>query len=126
MAVVRVKGLNETLSALRKLGDDMEDLKTANQKLGTEIAAEAAAIAPKLSGALASSIRANRAKKRVTIKAGNTRVPYAGVIEYGWPRRGIEAQSYLRKAAFDNKDLISRRYEDNIKEVIKKWDFDRD
>lgn len=102
----------------------MEDLKTANKTLGTEIAAKAAAIAPRLTGALASSIRANRAQKRVQIKAGNSKVPYAGVIEYGWPRRGIESQSYLRRAAFDNKDYISQKYEDNIKDIIKKYNFD--
>jgi len=124
MAVVRVKGLNETLRALNKLGADFEELKDANKELGDEIASRAAALAPRLTGRLASSIRANRAKKRVSIKAGSARVPYAGVIEYGWPARGIEPQSYLRKAAFGKKDYIMEKYEDNIKSLIHKYDFD--
>lgn len=124
MAVVRVKGLNETLRALNRLGADFEELKDANKKLGDEISSRAAAVAPRLTGALASSIRSNRAKKRVSIKAGGARVPYAGVIEYGWPSRDIPAQPYLRKAAFEDRDLISRTYEENIKQLIQKYSFE--
>ena len=126
MAVVQVKGLNEVLRALNQIGADFEELKDANKELGDEISARAAALAPRLTGALASSIRSNRAKKRVSIKAGSARVPYAGVIEYGWPRRGIPAQPFLRKAAFEDRDLIQRTYEENIKSLIYKYDFDRD
>lgn len=124
MAVVRVKGLNECLRALNRIGADFEELKDANKSLGDEIARRAAALAPRITGRLASSIRANRAKKRVTVKAGGARVQYAGVIEYGWPSRGIEPQSYLRKAAFSKKDYIQQKYEENIQYLIKKYDFD--
>lgn len=124
MAAVEVKGLNEVLRALNKLGAEFEDLKDANKELGDTIARRAAAVAPRLTGALASSIRANRAKKRVSIKAGGARVPYAGVIEYGWEARSIRPQPYLRKAAFERRDYISQTYEDNIRSLIKKYDFD--
>jgi hypothetical protein len=124
MAVVKVIGLNETLSALKRLGSDFEELKDANKELGDTIASRATALAPRLSGRLASSIKSNRAKKRVTIKAGSASVPYAGVIEYGWNRKGIAPQPYLRKAAFERRDYIKETYEDNIQSLIKKYNFD--
>lgn len=124
MAEVRVKGLNECLSALRKLGADMDELKDANKELSTEIADKASAQAPVRTGRLASSVRGTRQQKRVRIKAGGARVPYAGVIEYGWPARGIVAQPFLRRTSFENKDYIKETYEENIQSLIKKYDFD--
>lgn len=123
MAEVQVKGLNEALRALKAFGDDMNDLKDANQELGSTIASRASALAPKRSGALAGSIRANRAQKKVQIKAGGAAVPYAGVIEYGWAARGIRPQSYLRRAAFSNKDYIATKYEENIQRSIQKYNL---
>lgn len=122
-ATVQVKGLNEALRALSKAGDDFEDLKDANQELGSIIARKAAAIVPKRSGALEQSIKANRAKKKVQIKAGGARVPYAGVIEYGWRARNIAPQPYIRKAAFEDRDLIKTKYEENIKSIINKYNL---
>ena len=121
---VQVQGLNETLRALKKLGDDMEDLKDANADISSTVARAASALAPRLTGNLASSIKGNRAAKRVQIKAGGARVPYAGVIEYGWQSRGIRPQPYLRKAAYENQSYVIDKYEENIKQVIQKYDFD--
>lgn len=121
---VRVEGLNECVRSLKKLGDDLGDLKEANNTLGREIASRASAVAPKRSGRLAASIKTNKAAKKVQIKAGGTRAAYAGVIEYGWPARNIRPQPFLRKAAFENRNYIVEEYEKNIKQVIKKYDFE--
>lgn len=121
---VRVEGLRETQKALKNLEGGLDDLKDANASLGTEIAQRASALAPRLTGNLAASIKSNRAAKKVSIKAGGAKVPYAGVIEYGWKQRNIQSQSYLRKAAFENRDFIVNKYEDNIKQVIRKYNFD--
>lgn len=123
MAAVQVLGLNEALRALKRAGDDFEDLKDANQELGSHVATRAAAIVPRRTGTLASSIKANRAKKKVTIKAGGGKAVYAGVIEYGWSARGIRPQPYLRTAAFENKDLVKQKYEENIKSIIQKYNL---
>lgn len=121
---VRVEGLNECVRSLRKLGDDLGDLKEANNTLGREIASRASAVAPRRSGTLAGSIKTNKAAKKVQIKAGGARAAYAGVIEYGWPARNIRPQPFLRKAAFENRNYIVEQYEKNIKQVINKYDFD--
>lgn len=121
---VEVTGLRECVKALKDLGDDLSDLKEANGTLGREIASRASALAPVRSGRLAASIKSNKAAKKVQIKAGSARVPYAGVIEYGWAARNIRPQPYLRKAAFENKNYIKDKYEENIKDVIRKYNFD--
>ena len=123
MAVVKVTGLKECLKALKNAGDDFEELKDANNELAKDIASKAAAIAPRLTGNLASSIKGNRAKNKVSVKSGSSKVPYAGVQEYGWPARNIAAQSYIRRAAAENMDSIMKTYEDNIKSIIKKYDL---
>lgn len=123
MAAVRVSGLREVLRALKNAGDDFEDLKDANEAIGAKVANRAAALAPRRTGRLASSISYNRAKSKVTIKAGGSKAPYAGPIEYGWPRRNIESQSYLRRAALDGREDLAQEYEKNIKGIIRKYDL---
>lgn len=124
MAAVEVTGLKECLRDLKKAGADFEELKDANNELARTVASKAAAVAPRSSGALAASIKGNRAKNKVSVKAGSARVPYAGVQEYGWPARNIEAKSYIRATTYQNIDSIMETYEDNIKSIIKKYDLD--
>lgn len=123
MAEVYIKGLNEAIRALRNAGDDMGDLKEANGELASTISSKASALAPRRTGALASTIRGNRAAKKVQIKAGNAAVPYAGPIEYGWQRRNIRPRAYLRTAAFKDRDYIKQTYENNIRKVINKYNL---
>ncbi len=123
-AAIEVTGIRELNKALKSVGDDFEDLKDANQQLGLIVANRAAALAPVRSGKLASSIKTNRAKNKVTISAGRASVPYAGVIEYGWGKRNIKKQPYLNKSVNENKEQIKLKYEQNIKDIIKKYDLD--
>jgi len=82
---------------LKKLGVDVEDLKDAMSKLADMGAKAAAGFAPKRSGALAASIRGNRAKAKAVVTAGRGRTSeYAGIINYGG--RGIAARSFMQRA----------------------------
>lgn len=82
---------------LKKLGVDVEDLKDAMSKLADMDAKAAAGFAPKRSGALAASIRGNRAKAKAVVTAGRGRTSeYAGIINYGG--RGIAARSFMQRA----------------------------
>lgn len=123
-AAIEVTGIRELNKALKGVGDDFEDLKDANQLLGQLVANRATALVPVRSGKLASSIKTNRAKNKVTISAGRASVPYAGVIEYGWGKHGIKARPYLNKAVNEKKGEIKEKYEENIKNIIKKYDLD--
>ena len=118
---VNVKGVNEVVRSLKKYEGAIDDLKNANANIGAKVSSTARATAPTLTGALASSIRPNRASRKVQIKAGGARVPYAGVIEYGWPARGIEAQPFLRRAAWENKDYTKEQYTQNLMDLSRKY-----
>lgn len=95
---VRVDGLNKAVRALRKSGADMADMSELMHTIGTTVVVAAQQRAPHLSGALAGSIRAGRGKTKAVIRAGKARVPYAGVIHYGWPARNIAPHPFLTDA----------------------------
>lgn len=118
---VKVKGVNEVVRSFKQYEGAIDDLKNANANIASKVSNTAKATAPMLSGRLAGSIRPNRASARVQIKAGSGAVPYAGVIEYGWPARGIEAQPYLRRAAWDNREYTKEQYTQNLMDLSRKY-----
>jgi hypothetical protein len=118
---VTIKGVNEVIRSLKQYQGAVDDLKDANAAIGNKVAVTAKATAPYLSGRLAGTVRANRAMKKVQIKAGGAAVPYAGVIEYGWPARNIEAQPYLRRAAWDNREYAKQQYSVNLQAIARKY-----
>lgn len=96
---VRIDGLGQLRRDLRKLGDNLADLKDANATVAGMVAAEAARRAPRRSGRLAGTLRGNRAAGGAAVMAGRAAVPYAGPIHWGWPARGIAAQPFAADAA---------------------------
>jgi hypothetical protein len=93
---VRVTGLRELDRDLRATGLKLSDLDfSAIAREGMRLAAH---FAPKRSGKLAASLRASKAKSRATIRAGASRVRYAGAINYGWRRRNIEPARFMERA----------------------------
>lgn len=95
---VRIEGLAALQRGLLSLGVELEDLKDVMGSLAAEGARLAASFAPRRSGDLAASIKGNRAKNAAVVKAGAKRVPYAGAINYGWPRRHIVGAGFMQRA----------------------------
>jgi hypothetical protein len=95
---IKVEGIPQLRRALLALGVDIEDLKDAFARIAGEGARIAAGFAPVRTGRLAGSIRGNRSKSKATITAGRAAVPYAGAINYGWPRRNIAASRFMQRA----------------------------
>lgn len=96
--MVRVPGLRRLRADLRKLGDDLAELKEAGYAAGRIVLGEAVRRAPRRSGRLAATGRAARAVSRVSVSFGRAAVPYAGVIHYGWPAHGIDPQPFAIEA----------------------------
>jgi phage gpG-like protein len=119
-----VEGIKEVNATLDKLGRDLESNLDLNKELSSTLSQKASAMAPRLTGALASSVVGNPSAEKAQIVAGSAAVPYAGVQEYGWPGRNIEAQPYLRPAVFNNMGYIVEKYNDNISNAIKKYNLD--
>ena len=118
---VAVKGLREVVRSFNQYEGAIKDLKEANYAIGSKVSKTASAIAPQQTGALAGSVRANRAKQKVQIKAGGTTVPYAGVQEYGWAARNITAQPFLRRAAWTNREYTRTQYVANLNAIRRKY-----
>lgn len=120
---VVVSGIENVQALLSKVSKDIENNSELNKKVSSIVAKNASAIAPKLSGALASSIVGNGSSERAQVVAGSSAVPYAGVIEYGWPQRGREAKPYLRPAVNNNMKQIVQEYSEGIDKAIRRYNL---
>lgn len=99
----RVEGLNKLLRALEKLDDAArQNFKEAGKAAGQVVATEARGIVPVRSGRLQSTINSRVVSRGARVAAGRATVPYAPIIHFGWPARGIQANRFLYKAV-DNK-----------------------
>jgi hypothetical protein len=110
---IRVTGLRELRSELKRLENKREwlrEFKQAGRGAAAIAADEARRRVPVDSGELLNSIRPGSTQTRAYIAAGNSRVPYAGVIEWGWPARHIHPQPYLVPAALAKHDQIATFY----------------
>lgn len=119
-----LKGVNEVKASLDKLEEGIRENIELNKELSDTLSQKASAMAPRLTGALASSVVGNPSAQKAQIVAGSASVPYAGVIEYGWPNKNIKAQPYLVPAVNNNMGYIIQKYEDSIKDIVKKYDLD--
>lgn len=120
---ITITGVKEVIDTLNKLNKDIESNIELNKELSTTLSQKASAMAPVLTGALASSVKGNPSAEKAQIMAGSAAVPYAGVIEYGWPDKNIDAQPYLNPAVNDNMGYIIEKYNDSIQKAIKQYDL---
>lgn len=118
--LVQIDGARELRRTLRAAGDDLEDLKEANQVAAEIAAAAARSRAPKRSGRLAADIRASGTKTAGIVRAGRKKLPYAGPIHWGWPARGIEAQPYLADGAKSTEPVWIPIYQKMIDDALQK------
>jgi len=121
---ISVEGEEKVKAALAKVEKDIVDRLELNKDLSEELSRKASAMAPRLTGALASSVKGNPSNEKAQILAGSNAVPYAGVQEYGWPAKNIQAQPYLRPAVFDNMDYIVEKYNKYIESIVRKYNLD--
>lgn len=116
--LVRVEGARELRRTLKRAGDDMADLKDANNRAAAIVAQWASVTAPRRTGALGMSVRPNRAVGRARVTGGSAAVPYAGPIHWGWPRRGIAAQPFIAEAAVATQPAWEPAYRDDVQKVL--------
>lgn len=112
----------EATDALKNFAKSVDaDMKTVNKEISQEVANKASALAPRRTGALASSIVAFADGEKAQVSSA---IPYAGVIEYGWPAKNKEAQPYLRPAVNQTMGFIEQSYSKEIDNKIKKYNLD--
>jgi hypothetical protein len=123
-AEITITGVKEVTDSLKKLGRDLESNIELNKELSANLSQKASAMAPRLTGALASSVVGNPSAEKAQILAGSAAVPYAGVIEYGWPAKNKQAKPYLNPAVNNNMGYIIEKYNDSIQKAIKQYNLD--
>lgn len=118
---LRVEGLRKTIRQMEKAGVDSQDMKVLMHELGMIVVK--AASPPRDSGTLAGTIRAGRGKTKAVVRAGGARAPYAGVIHYGWPARGISPNPFLVNAMQRRRSNVLDTLDKGIEDILKKNDL---
>lgn len=95
---LKVTGVDEVARDLSALGSDVANPTAALDQIGTQGARVVGGFAPRRSGRLASTTRAQTRSRGVTVFSGGGGVDYASVQNYGWPARNIPAKRYLQRA----------------------------
>jgi HK97 gp10 family phage protein len=121
---ITVTGTQEVEQTLDKFEKTVKDANSTNKELGSIIVKQASALAPQRTGNLAKSIRYEATDNQVQIYAGNERVTYAPIIEYGWQAGNRQPQSFIGRAVNDNMKTIIQKYDDLVNDSIKKYDLD--
>jgi hypothetical protein len=122
--VVKVEGLNKVVRQLVALGTDVDDLKDGFAAIAAKGADLAAKLAPRRTGALAGTVRGNRAKNNATVTAGRAKVRYAGPINYGWPKRSIRANKFMQRADEQLQPQAVQMLEEALAQAIKRQGLD--
>jgi hypothetical protein len=115
----KVEGLSKITRAFKQLGAEVDDLKDAFAAIAREGAERAARHVKSKSGRAASTVRGNRATSKAVVTAGRASVPYLGPINYGWPKRGIEAQGFMQKADEEMRPRALELLEQDINQKIR-------
>ena len=102
-----VDGDERLAATSRAAAADLADMDTANRAVGEVVRARAASNAPKVSGALASSLRADSTAVDVVVYST---LAYAAPINFGWPARGIASQPFITNALNDAQAMVEAQY----------------
>ena len=118
---VSVEGARELRKALKTVGDEAKaGLKETNLEVAEIVARAAVTKVPAQSGALRETIRAAGAQTRASVKAGFKKVPYAGVIHFGWPARNIAPQTFLYDALDSRRGEVLDAYQSGMADLLRK------
>lgn len=110
-----VVGQKRFVQTMRKAGADMKELKDVNRQAANIALPAVRSLAPRgKTGRLASSVRAGATQKAGVIRAGRKSVPYAGVINYGWPARRIKPRLFVNNGVASTEGAWQRLYKQFI------------
>lgn len=95
MPVVEVVGRERLAATLAAAARDLDDLAGAGRDAAARIVPRARGGAPRLTGALAGSVRADVTRVEVALSSTLT---YARPVHFGSPRRNVPARPFLTDA----------------------------
>lgn len=118
---VKVDGVREVQRALKELEADAADLKIAHLAVSTKLLPGVTTRTPRRTGTLAGSWQAGGTKTRARITSTER---YAGVIEYGDPKRNIEPAKMIRDTITASSREILETYEVELAKLARAVDFE--
>jgi hypothetical protein len=117
---VKVDGAKELRRTLKKAGADLSDFAAANAEAGRIVVGDAPNWIHSRSGDLAGSLRAGSGKTAAVVRAGYKKIPYAGVVEWGWPARNIRPHPFLTTAAKATEPTWTEAYMTRLDAIVGK------
>ena len=96
----------------------MDELRDVNARAARVALPAVRSLVPSRTGTLAGSLRTGATKRAGVIRAGRKSVPYAGVINYGWPARHITGRLYANTGVAQSEPQWTRLYKDFIKKTM--------
>lgn len=121
---VEVEGARELRRAMARMDASLDDLKATHRQVAELVEARAEDIAPVLTGTLRDSTRVSVRKTGASVLAGRSRIPYAGVIHFGWPAHGIEPQPFLYDALDDRREAVADAYSERVAALVRRLDIE--
>ena len=106
---------------MRKLDVSARDLSAAHKAVATSLLPGVALRTPRRTGALAESWKAGATKTRAKLTSSK---PYAGPIEYGWPKHGIEPARMVRDTVDAEQAQIVEQYQHELAKLGAKAGFE--
>lgn len=102
---IDVRGLAEFSRALKGMSRDLpKQLRVAMNDAVTVVVAEARPRIPARSGSARGSVKASSTQNKARIKAGGSRAPYFGWLDFGGKRRGrgggIATRQFRKKGRY--------------------------
>ena len=121
-SAIQVEGGPQLRRAFKKFDGRLDDLKELHESAADIVASAARPLTPHRSGVLADSIRTDRRAAGASVLAGRSRIPYAGVIHFGWPQHNIEPQPFLYEALDSRREEVAAKYEKGVAALVRTFD----
>lgn len=112
------KGLNRLARSLRQAGVDMTRLKADYKRMADVVKSAIKPEVPTKTGRLRRTLRDSATQKSGVVRAGGGQVPYAGPIEYGWPRHHITGQHFMEKGLMSSEDRVLTIYAQALQDAL--------
>lgn len=120
IVTINIKGTKEAAKALRLAADQglKDDFKARMKEAAEVVASAARSTVPVVTGALQGTIRTGTTTKSAVVRAGSTKLVYAPIISFGWPKRNIEANDFLMRALDSTSGQVGKILDDAIDKVV--------
>jgi len=118
--MLRVENLRELQRRIRVVDKGLGPKLRLTNKSAAEVAKTGVdPLVPVKSGRLANSVGVVASQTSAAVKAGSAaRVPYAGVINFGWPAHNIEGAHFLEKGVAAREREIREKYDVEIRQFL--------